>query len=223
MKKYIVPIIFILVLFSCKKEAPLSILNEAENEAKLKNEACFNDKKLPTSEVGFAYVEGEIDGKLFRITEGKDGFTASQNVTDFFYGYDSKYLDIEKQGNTWWGIGYSFIPVDDNLPSLSVNKNLYFQIQFPYFRGDSVKYNNYLKQFEEIGKSFPIGETPDDATLQKKFETNFNLRILMKGCSGQETYFVNAYGSQKDAFFRLKEVKYYRNRDKIYRRDDRLC
>ena len=85
MKKYIVPIIFILVLFSCKKEAPLSILNEAENEAKLKNEACFNDKKLPTSEVGFAYVEGEIDGKLFRITEGKDGFTASQNVTDFFY------------------------------------------------------------------------------------------------------------------------------------------
>ncbi len=210
--------LFVVFLFAgCKKESPLSA--EAL-DAKQKAEACYNGKILPNSKAGFAYVEGEIDGKKFRITAGQDRFITTQNATDFFNEYDSKYLEMEKEGKTWWGIEYSFIPLDDNLPNLSIDKDFYFQLQFPYFRGDSSKYVKYLSQFDEIGKSFPIGEMPDDKEFLKKIESNFNLRIQLRGCeSGGSLYFLSTGGSQKDGYFRLVDVKKFKNGNTIYRRD----
>ena len=225
MKKYVIIFISIIGLLGCKKEPnPTTSISAAALEAKQKAEACYNDKILPNSKVGFAYVEGEIDGKKFRITAGEDRFITSQNATDFFNEYDSKYLEMEKEGKTWWGIGYNFIPLDDNLPNLSIDKNFYFQLQFPYFRGDSSKYFKYLSQFDEIGKSFPIGEMPDDKEFLKKIESNFNLRIQLRGCDvkpfeSSPLYFLSAGGSQKDGYFRLVDVKKFKNGNTVYRRD----
>ena len=225
MKKRILIFLSIACLLGCKKEPnPTTSISAAALETKHKAEACYNDKMLPSSKAGFTYVEGEIDGKKFRVTDGQDRFITSQNATDFFYKYDSKYLEIEKEGRTWWGIGYNFIPLDDNLPNLSIDKNFYFQLQFPYFRGDSSKYVKYLAQFDEIGKNFPIGEMPDDKEFLKKLETNFNMKIQLRGCDikpfeSSPLYFLSAGGSQKDGYFRLVDVKKYRNGDRIYRRD----
>ena len=216
MKKNIVIFLSIACLLGCKKEPSISA---ADSEAKQKVEACYNDKILPNSKAGFTYVEGEIDGKKFRISDGQDRFIAAQNATNFFSQYDKEYLEKEKRGTSWQGIEYSFIPLDDNLPNLPLDKNFYFQLEFPSFRGDSLKYIKYLAQFDEIGKIFPIGEMPDDKEFLKKIETNFNMKIQLRGCEVGSLYFLSAGGSQKDGYFRLVDVKKYKNGDKIYRRD----
>lgn len=209
----------IICFISCKKELSPSILSEAQNQDKQKAEACFSDKQFPMSDLGESYVEGEMDGKKFRITAFKDGFEYLENLNRFFEKYDTAHLDRERRGVSWQGLTYVFNYAEED----QTNKNLDFEVIFPSFRGDSVKYTKFISQFDEKNKNFPIGEMASDEEYLKKIETNFDIRMTLKGCiigNNTDNYIVSSKGNQKDGYLRLADIKYYkRGNNKIYRRD----
>jgi hypothetical protein len=219
MKNCIISLMSIIVLVSCKKDISPSILSEAQNEDKQKVEACFSDKQFPISDVGESYVEGEIDGKKFRITAFKDGFEYLENLNRFFEKYDTIHLDREKRGVSWQGLPYIFNYTEED----QTNKNLDFEVIFPSFRGDSVKYAKFISQFDEKNKYFPIGDRATPKEYLEKIETNFDIALALKGCiigDNSQTYRVTSNGNQKDGYLRLADIKYYKRSDnKIYRRD----
>jgi hypothetical protein len=212
MKKIIILLVFTSSLFSCKKKD----VETSEQTNANRFEACFKDKELPVLPKKDMYIEGEIDGKSFSISESAD-LSIECSISSFYeLGYNTKFASTRE----WQGNGFGVFTWGDK-PEFSYALN----VGFPSFQGDSIAYLKYFEQFQK-GKTFNFlnyvnkDPTPFDFTRLGYISFSFT---IFSGCSGNISPNVmtsHQVEDQAGSYCRIADVKEYKSANgKIFRRD----
>jgi hypothetical protein len=218
MKKLIVIALVAIVLSSCKEELTFDQMNER------KAASCFEDKILPLSKVDSSYIEGEIDGKKFRIAGGQEKYIVAQSVSKFFQRYNINPPELKnaKDSFTYYGAVYTFRP---NYAKSNISQENDFEIvfRFPAFFSDTIEYQKFVTQFDEVGKVFSVGNMMTSEALLRNQQSNFNLLFYSFSCDLEKPYRwfeLTTFGSQENGTLRLTNVKNMKDtNNKIVKRE----
>jgi hypothetical protein len=212
MKKIVIFLIFISNMINCKKKD----IETPEQINANRFEACFKDKELPVLPKKDMYIEGEIDGRFFSISENAD-LSLECSVNSFYQlGYKAGYANPRE----WQGNGFDVFTFGEK-PQFSYG----LSIGFPAFQGDSIAYLKYFEQFQK-GKTFTflnfINKDPTPTDFTKLGTISFSFTIF-GGCSeafAQNVMTSSSVEDQTGSYCKVADVKEYKLANgQIFRRD----
>jgi hypothetical protein len=142
MKKILLVTISSLIFLTCKK-------NELEfSQRKIKAtedfNTCLKSKKLPVLPKQDTYIEGELNGQYFSISNHKEANVSCSLGSFRRDGYKQEYARTTEATAT----GFFVYPIGE---SMEYKYNI--QIEFQGLQGDSLAYEKYFEQFQQ-GKTF---------------------------------------------------------------------
>lgn len=143
MKKISILIIGLLTFINCKSKD----FEASQKQATATEEfnTCLRSKKLPVFPKQDTYIEGELNGQYFSLSDHPN---ANVYCTLGRFRRDGYQKEEYSRINEATGNAFYVYPITD-----SIEYNYDFQIQFQGFTGDSLSYEKYFEQFQK-GKTF---------------------------------------------------------------------
>jgi hypothetical protein len=203
--KNIIFLLFFVFFFSCRKKN----IETPEQTAFANLLACVNSKDYPVMPKTDIYMEGEMDGKYFSISNS--GHLGVRNTLRSFFalGYRTEYANTKEfQGN-----GFAVYSLD------TLGKYLYdIQFGFQNFQGDSSAYIQYFDQFQK-GKNFHFRKEQTIKEITEPYSIDATFSVY--GCDKPIANALTSYNvDQTNSYFRIADVKEYKSANGVvFKRD----
>jgi hypothetical protein len=194
MKKKIVFILFAFLFLQCRRNKETERLLQVTTDTQSFN-TCLKSKKMPVFPKQDTYVEGEINGNYFVLSNHKEANVSCSLGSFRGNGYKPEY----KTSLGAIGHGFYVYPIRD-----STEYQYFLTVDLPAFMGDSTAYEKYFEQFQK-GKVFNFVEFP------KVFEDAFKpetvrMFFTFDGCENIGLI-SSELVDQTGSYFRVSNVK----------------
>jgi hypothetical protein len=193
MEKILLVTISSLLFLTCKNDE-LEFLQKKTIATEDFN-TCLKSKSLPVLPKQDTYIEGELNGKYFSLSNHKQANVSCSLGSFRGNGYKEEYIrKSEATGN-----GFYVYPIGD-----SIEYQYYIQIEFPALQGDSLAYEKYFDQFQK-GKTFNFlkGWKGFEESL---IPSNIWMFLTFDGCNNIG-YLDTRSIEQTGSYFRVSNVK----------------
>jgi hypothetical protein len=142
MKNILMIIIVLLLFITCKNKDDELLQKQATATEEFNT--CLKSKKLPIFPKQDTYIEGELNGQYFSLSNHKEANVYCSLGSFRNSGYKQEYT----RKNEGTGNAFYVYPIGD-----SSDYKYFMQFEFPSFNGDTIAYEKYFEQFQK-GKSF---------------------------------------------------------------------